>query len=152
MGDESRKCKGVTQYNHYFQYRGSMCILRDLRINIGANNEHHYQQNIFNWTDCLVQSIFSHLWSSALHFLTFNSLTYFHFIFRVPFSQKRRLEHIKMKKEASANECTLCHLIFILPQTLAKHVKLLHPEIEKDESTEKFNSETKNSFCSSDCS
>jgi hypothetical protein len=49
-----------------------------------------------------------------------------------------------MKKEASANECTLCHLIFILPQTLAKHVKLLHPEIEKDESTEKFDSEPKN--------
>ena len=49
-----------------------------------------------------------------------------------------------MKKEASANECALCHLIFILPQTLAEHLKRLHPEIGKDKTTKKSNSEPKN--------
>ena len=44
----------------------------------------------------------------------------------------------------SANECALCHLIFILPQTLAEHLKRLHPEIGKDKTTKKSNSEPRN--------
>ena len=47
----------------------------------------------------------------------------------------------KMKKESSVNECALCHLIFILPQTLAEHLKRLHPEIGNDETTKKSNSD-----------
>ena len=46
-----------------------------------------------------------------------------------------------MKKESSVNECALCHLIFILPQTLAEHLKRLHPEIGNDETTKKSNSD-----------
>ena len=49
-----------------------------------------------------------------------------------------------MKKEASANECALCHLIFILPQTLAEHLKRLHPDIGKDKTPKKSNSEPRN--------
>ena len=49
-----------------------------------------------------------------------------------------------MKKETSVNECALCHLIFILPQTLAEHLKRLHPEIGKDKTTKKSNSEPRN--------
>ena len=38
------------------------------------------------------------------------------------------------------------HLIFILPQTLAEHLKLLHPEMGKDKTTKKYNSEPRNSL------
>ena len=56
-----------------------------------------------------------------------------------------------MTKEANVHKCAICksqfgiNVSFTLPDTLAKHIRLLHPEIEKctvvDLSTMKINPE-----------
>ena len=50
---------------------------------------------------------------------------------------------MNFKKEENENKCPVCEISFSLATTVEKHVKLLHPEIEKNESTKKFIPEPK---------